>query len=320
MTSCEHRLPDRPGGDDPPGLADASVSTWAASGSAWPPATPTESWRRRWRPCAGSRTRQAFPPAGALVAEYAAVEVVVGLPRTLADRTGPRRWTPSRWPTLSPHASPDPGAARRRTLTTVTAQRSLREAGVRAKGQKAMIDQAAAVGILQTWLDQRAHAPSPEQRSGRWLTNGDGDEAATGWPWGHRATPAAAPSGYARTSLAATPDQDRLRRSSRDRRRDRRRFPRVPAVARHVRHAERLRGRRWQRRRGPGPQRRLHHRDRPDPARPRGGRHSQAFVRCRSGQYGDSDPARLLQGPHRDSRGDCGRAARGPGESGRASW
>jgi putative Holliday junction resolvase len=40
-------------------------------------------------------------------------------------------------------------------LTTVSAQRSLREAGVRARGQKAMIDQAAAVGILQSWLDQR---------------------------------------------------------------------------------------------------------------------------------------------------------------------
>jgi len=45
-------------------------------------------------------------------------------------------------------------------LTTVTAQRSLREAGVRAKGQKAMIDQVAAVGILQFWLDQRRAVPA----------------------------------------------------------------------------------------------------------------------------------------------------------------
>ncbi len=41
-------------------------------------------------------------------------------------------------------------------LTTVSAQRSLREAGVRAKEQRAVIDQAAAVAILQGWLDQRA--------------------------------------------------------------------------------------------------------------------------------------------------------------------
>ena len=40
-------------------------------------------------------------------------------------------------------------------LTTVSAQRSLREAGVRAKGQRGVIDQAAAVAILQRWLDER---------------------------------------------------------------------------------------------------------------------------------------------------------------------
>ena len=40
-------------------------------------------------------------------------------------------------------------------LTTVSAQRSLREAGVRAKQQRGVIDQAAAVSILQGWLDQR---------------------------------------------------------------------------------------------------------------------------------------------------------------------
>ena len=40
-------------------------------------------------------------------------------------------------------------------LTTVSAQRSLREAGVRAKGQRRVIDQAAAVAILQGWLDER---------------------------------------------------------------------------------------------------------------------------------------------------------------------
>jgi len=40
-------------------------------------------------------------------------------------------------------------------LTTVSAQRSLRAAGVRAREQRAVIDQAAAVAILQSWLDER---------------------------------------------------------------------------------------------------------------------------------------------------------------------
>jgi putative Holliday junction resolvase len=47
-------------------------------------------------------------------------------------------------------------------LTTVVAQRSLREAGVRAKAQRGVIDQAAAVGILQGWLDQRRNASEGE--------------------------------------------------------------------------------------------------------------------------------------------------------------
>jgi putative Holliday junction resolvase len=43
-------------------------------------------------------------------------------------------------------------------LTTVSAQRALRDAGVRAKNQRTMVDQVAAVAILQTWLDQRRSA------------------------------------------------------------------------------------------------------------------------------------------------------------------
>jgi len=40
-------------------------------------------------------------------------------------------------------------------LTTVSAQRSLRDAGIRSRAQRSLIDQAAAVAILQGWLDQR---------------------------------------------------------------------------------------------------------------------------------------------------------------------
>ena len=40
-------------------------------------------------------------------------------------------------------------------LTTVSAQRSLHEAGKNAKAQKAMIDQVAAQILLQSWLDSQ---------------------------------------------------------------------------------------------------------------------------------------------------------------------
>jgi putative Holliday junction resolvase len=94
-----------------------------------------------------------------LVDELEAVEVVVGLPRTLADRSGSSAKDAIEVAEqLALRIAPTPVRMSDERLTTVAAQRSLREAGVRAKGQRAMIDQAAAVGILQNWLDQRRAA------------------------------------------------------------------------------------------------------------------------------------------------------------------
>ena len=59
---------------------------------------------------------------------------------------------------LAQRIAPTPVRLSDERLTTVVAQRSLRDAGIGAKGQRAMIDQAAAVGILQNWLDQRRAA------------------------------------------------------------------------------------------------------------------------------------------------------------------
>ncbi|OBK78200.1 Holliday junction resolvase RuvX [Mycobacterium sp. 1274761.0] len=155
MPTPEHRLPDRPGGDDPGrgrrlGIDVGSVRIGVASSD--PDcilATPVETVRR-------DRTDRHMRRLTQLVTELDAVEVVVGLPRTLADRTGPSAQDAiAVAQELSRRIAPIPVRLADERLTTVTAQRSLREAGVRARGQKAMIDQAAAVGILQSWLDQR---------------------------------------------------------------------------------------------------------------------------------------------------------------------
>ena len=45
-------------------------------------------------------------------------------------------------------------------LTTVTASRMLSQRGVKGKKQRAVVDQAAAVEILQGWLDGRRRAES----------------------------------------------------------------------------------------------------------------------------------------------------------------
>jgi len=112
-------------------------------------ATPVETVRRE-------KTDRHLRRLVQLVDEFGAVEVIVGLPRTLANRIGTSALDAiAVADALAERIAPTPVRMADERLTTVTAQRSLREAGVRAKGQKAMIDQAAAVGILQFWLDQR---------------------------------------------------------------------------------------------------------------------------------------------------------------------
>jgi putative holliday junction resolvase len=115
-------------------------------------ATPVETVRR-------DRTGKHLRRLAALAVEFEAVEVVVGLPRTLADRTGPSAQDATELAeALATRVAPTPVRLADERLTTVSAQRSLSAAGVRAKDQRAVIDQAAAVAILQGWLDQRRAA------------------------------------------------------------------------------------------------------------------------------------------------------------------
>lgn len=158
MSDTDDRQPDRPGRSDPGrgrrlgidvGTVRIGVATCDPDGIL---ATPVETVRR-------DRTDKHVKRIARLVDELEVVEVVVGLPRTLADRAGSSaRDAVAVADALSTRIAPVPVRMTDERLTTVTAQRSLREAGVRAKGQRTMIDQAAAVGILQNWLDQRRNA------------------------------------------------------------------------------------------------------------------------------------------------------------------
>src|SRR5262249_57076680 len=119
-------------------------------------------------------------------------EVVVGLPGTLADRSGSSAEDAIELADqLARRIAPTPVRLSDERLTTVAAQRSLRDAGVRAKGQRAMIDQAAAVGILQNWLDQR-HAAFAAHRGG--LDDGQLGARARTSPGGRFSTAARTPS------------------------------------------------------------------------------------------------------------------------------
>jgi putative Holliday junction resolvase len=92
----------------------------------------------------------------ALVAEYEASGVVVGLPRTLAGREGAAAELARDYGRrLAERIAPLPVEYVDERLTTVSAQRKLHEGGVRGRAGRAVIDQVAAVELLQHWLDQR---------------------------------------------------------------------------------------------------------------------------------------------------------------------
>lgn len=160
--SAQNRVPDRPGPDDPGrgrrlgvdvGTVRIGVAVSDPDGVL---ATPVETVRR-------DRGTGHLRRIVSLVNELHVVEVVVGLPRTLADRAGASADDAVEMADLlAGRIQPIPVRLADERLTTVSAARSLREAGVRTKDQRGKIDQAAAVAILQGWLDQR-RAVAPER-------------------------------------------------------------------------------------------------------------------------------------------------------------
>jgi putative Holliday junction resolvase len=95
-----------------------------------------------------------------LVDAYQTVEVVVGLPVTLAGKEGPAAVQAKAYAErLSKAIAPVPVRLADERMSTVAATRRLAERGVRGRRQRAVVDQAAAVEILQGWLDaQRRRA------------------------------------------------------------------------------------------------------------------------------------------------------------------
>ncbi len=92
----------------------------------------------------------------ALVEERQVIEVIVGMPTSLSGAKGrAARNVTSYVDRLAKRIAPVPVRTCDERMTTVIASRTLSEQGVRAHRQRAVIDQAAAVLILQSWLDGR---------------------------------------------------------------------------------------------------------------------------------------------------------------------
>lgn len=115
-------------------------------------ATPVETLARRDEPIAGIRR---------LVDEYEAIEVIVGLPLSLS---GAETASTSDSRDVAEHlaaALTVPVRLVDERLTTVSAARGLRDAGRTAKNSRSVVDQAAAVILLQHALDLERSTGNP---------------------------------------------------------------------------------------------------------------------------------------------------------------
>jgi putative Holliday junction resolvase len=89
-----------------------------------------------------------------LVREFEAVAVIVGLPVTLAGKEGLAAASIRQYAeTLKTAIDPVPLLFSDERMSTAAAARRLSERGVRGRRQRAVVDQVAAVEILQGWLD-----------------------------------------------------------------------------------------------------------------------------------------------------------------------
>ncbi|GED97885.1 Holliday junction resolvase RuvX [Gordonia crocea] len=98
--------------------------------------------------------RTAVERLAALVAEYEALEVIVGLPRDLrGEESFAAQAVRAFADVLAAAIDPVPIVFVDERMSTASAARSLRAAGRDARSSRGVIDQAAAVAILQGWLD-----------------------------------------------------------------------------------------------------------------------------------------------------------------------
>lgn len=91
----------------------------------------------------------------AVVEEVGAERVVVGLPTSLDGTAGPAALAAEAEARALETFLRVPVELHDERLTTVSANRSLSEAGVKGRKRRSVVDQVAATILLQSWLDSR---------------------------------------------------------------------------------------------------------------------------------------------------------------------
>ncbi|HMK11769.1 MAG TPA: Holliday junction resolvase RuvX [Acidimicrobiales bacterium] len=113
----------------------------------------------------GSRARD-HRAIAAVVDEWGAELVVVGLPLSLSGADGPAARATREEAAELEAALTVPVVVHDERLTTVTASRTLREAKMTADARRRVVDKVAAAVLLQSWLDERASRRGRETEMG----------------------------------------------------------------------------------------------------------------------------------------------------------
>ena len=104
-------------------------------------------------------TRRDAAAVADLARRHEVTAVVVGLPLNMDGTRGPQAESALAFAESLRRRLDVPVVTRDERLTTVEADERLREAGLGWKERKRVVDQAAAVVILQEYLDERASSP-----------------------------------------------------------------------------------------------------------------------------------------------------------------
>ena len=94
-----------------------------------------------------------FKAVAALVAEHGASLVVLGHPRSMSGDSGPKAQQAESFADALRGLLDVPVALQDERLSTIEAERTLREAGVKGADRRRVVDCSAATVILQAWLD-----------------------------------------------------------------------------------------------------------------------------------------------------------------------
>ena len=110
-----------------------------------------------------NKLRQTLARIEELIVEYEVTEIVLGLPKNMNDTMGPRVEATLEFQEKLERRTGLPVYTWDERLTTVSADKTMMEAGVRRENRKEYVDMIAAVLILQGFLDRRAMEKKTEE-------------------------------------------------------------------------------------------------------------------------------------------------------------